>query len=182
MKQTEQYGLNQWELSDPIRMEDFNADNARLEEILEGKIGRFQKIREFTTAAKGDKSLGMLFGVNDWSAWECVLATLDLQTTAFQEGDYFIIQVLDTSFKIDDTDFRSLKGGSFCILLFPHHNKNLTIRGFAAGNGGTPFFLRRPFEELKGVTILLRNNTLGNTTTEANTTFGDSIWNVYGIK
>lgn len=31
MKQTEQYKLNQWELSDHIRMEDFNADNAKIE-------------------------------------------------------------------------------------------------------------------------------------------------------
>ncbi len=30
MKQTEHYGLNQWDLSDRIRMEDFNADNAKL--------------------------------------------------------------------------------------------------------------------------------------------------------
>ena len=30
MKQTDHYGLNQWDLSDRIRMEDFNADNAKL--------------------------------------------------------------------------------------------------------------------------------------------------------
>lgn len=34
MKKTETLGLNQWELSDPIRMEDFNADNAILETTL----------------------------------------------------------------------------------------------------------------------------------------------------
>ena len=30
MKQTEHCELNQWELSDPILMEDFNADNAKI--------------------------------------------------------------------------------------------------------------------------------------------------------
>lgn len=30
MQQTEQYGLNQWELTDPIRMADFNRDNAKI--------------------------------------------------------------------------------------------------------------------------------------------------------
>ena len=30
MKQTEHCSLNQWELSDQIRMEDFNADNAKI--------------------------------------------------------------------------------------------------------------------------------------------------------
>lgn len=34
MKQTEQYGLNQWELSDPILMADFNADNLKLADEL----------------------------------------------------------------------------------------------------------------------------------------------------
>ena len=36
MQQTEQYQLNQWELADRVRMEDFNADNAKLETALAG--------------------------------------------------------------------------------------------------------------------------------------------------
>lgn len=36
MKQTDQYGLNQWELSDRIRMEDFNADNLKIAAALAG--------------------------------------------------------------------------------------------------------------------------------------------------
>ena len=34
MRKTEQYGLNQWDLPDRVRMEDFNSDNARIEEAL----------------------------------------------------------------------------------------------------------------------------------------------------
>ena len=40
MKQTEHYGLSQWELTDRIQMEDFNADNAKLDTALAGKIGK----------------------------------------------------------------------------------------------------------------------------------------------
>lgn len=36
MRQTDQYGLNQWELSDRIRMEDFNADNFKIAAALAG--------------------------------------------------------------------------------------------------------------------------------------------------
>jgi len=39
MKQTEQYGLNQWELPDPVRMDDFNADNAKID-------GELSKLRQ----------------------------------------------------------------------------------------------------------------------------------------
>ena len=34
MNQTEQYQLNQWDKSDRIMMEDFNADNAKMEQAL----------------------------------------------------------------------------------------------------------------------------------------------------
>ena len=37
MKQTEHYGLNQWELADPIRMEDFNGDNEKVDAALKGQ-------------------------------------------------------------------------------------------------------------------------------------------------
>ena len=34
MKKTAQFGLNQWEMSDRIQMDDFNADNAAIEAAL----------------------------------------------------------------------------------------------------------------------------------------------------
>ena len=40
MKQTDQYGLNQWDLSDRIRMEDFNADNLKIAAALAGLDAR----------------------------------------------------------------------------------------------------------------------------------------------
>ena len=40
MKQTDQYGLNQWDLSDRIRMEDFNADNFKIAAALAGLDAR----------------------------------------------------------------------------------------------------------------------------------------------
>lgn len=37
--QTKNYGLSQWELTDDVRMEDFNADNAKIDAALAGKFG-----------------------------------------------------------------------------------------------------------------------------------------------
>lgn len=42
MQQTEHYQLNQWELSDRIRMEDFNADNAKIAAALAGLERRIE--------------------------------------------------------------------------------------------------------------------------------------------
>lgn len=36
MKETGNFQLNQWEMSDRIQMEDFNADNRKIDEALEG--------------------------------------------------------------------------------------------------------------------------------------------------
>lgn len=46
MKQTENYGLNQWELADRIRMEDFNGDNEKVDAALAG-------LREEIAAVRG---------------------------------------------------------------------------------------------------------------------------------
>ena len=40
MKQTGAYQLNQWELTDRIRMEDFNSDNAKVDAALSALSGR----------------------------------------------------------------------------------------------------------------------------------------------
>lgn len=37
MKQTSNYQLNQWEMTDRIQMEDFNADNAKVDAALKGQ-------------------------------------------------------------------------------------------------------------------------------------------------
>lgn len=40
MKKTEQYDLNQWDLTDRVRMEDFNADNLKIAAALAGLSGQ----------------------------------------------------------------------------------------------------------------------------------------------
>ena len=49
MKKTAQFGLNQWEMSDRIQMDDFNADNAKIEAALAARNYRF-----YTASYTGD--------------------------------------------------------------------------------------------------------------------------------
>ena len=75
MKQTDQYGLNQWDLSDRIRMEDFNADNQRLEAALLEKPGRMELISTFSSG-NGSFMLSapILFAPKvDWNQFERVI-------------------------------------------------------------------------------------------------------------
>ena len=88
MKQTEQYGLNQWELSDRIRMEDFNADNAKIADALGGHEGRVKALEKKgfllnyitrNNAAYNYYSIGILR--EDWNLYGRVHFVLDLYTT-----------------------------------------------------------------------------------------------------
>lgn len=49
MKKTAQFGLNQWEMSDRIQMQDFNRDNAAIEAALARRNCRF-----YTASYTGD--------------------------------------------------------------------------------------------------------------------------------
>lgn len=49
MKKTAQFGLNQWEMSDRIQMDDFNADNAAIEAALAKRNCQF-----YTASYTGD--------------------------------------------------------------------------------------------------------------------------------
>ena len=53
MKQTTQFGLNQWEQTDRILMEDFNRDNAKVEAALAGQAASITGL----TAAMGNCSI-----------------------------------------------------------------------------------------------------------------------------
>lgn len=54
MKKTANYGLNLWEKTDRIQMEDFNADNAKIEAALAG----IPKIATGTYTGKGTSGSG----------------------------------------------------------------------------------------------------------------------------
>ncbi|MDO4314247.1 MAG: hypothetical protein Q4C45_00625 [Oscillospiraceae bacterium] len=58
MKQTENYQLNQWDPTDRIMMEDFNADNARLDAALTGQGGQLAALAA-ALAAKGNCSIAV---------------------------------------------------------------------------------------------------------------------------
>lgn len=56
MEQTEKYQLSQWEQSDRIQMEDFNSDNAKVEEALAALAGAVDRLnsRFYTGAFSGN--------------------------------------------------------------------------------------------------------------------------------
>lgn len=72
MKKTAQFGLNQWEMSDRIQMDDFNADNAAIEAAL-ARVERrsaFHAILDVTTT-EDLKNAAWPLNI-DWTEWKSV--------------------------------------------------------------------------------------------------------------
>lgn len=182
MQQTEQYQLNQWELSDRVRMEDFNADNTKLEAALAGlqtglsglgtnlsglsgsisgintalagKCGRLQqfKSQQAITNSEGKKYVASSLGVTNWNTWDCALWFFDLHETTFQGGEKITFALNQSSGTIDDYQV-TLDGGSVVLALFPMSDKMSTVKGFVLGAGAYPLVIPVTFDSIIGFTI-----------------------------
>lgn len=179
MKKTEHYQLNQWEASDRIRMEDFNADNQRLEAALLEKPGRMELISTFTG---GDDDFliaaPILYAPKvDWGQWERVIFFQDFHKTPFKAGE--VIQIgLNLEGGIIDEEF-DIPAGSFAAILFPNHNAEGMIRMFVIGSGTGTFFLDRKYDDLHFVNSTLHDSR-GYPPSE--TRFVQPVASVYGIR
>lgn len=180
MKKTEEYQLNQWEINDRVRMEDFNADNARLEEILKTKFGRLQKLGSHAIG-NGESFGAALMYTDDWDEWECLVGVLDASKTSFAANDYYEVAFQYPDFKRSEWLPR-VERGSFALALFPGHDATRNIRGVILGSGSGLFFLDKPFQEIFALSIYLRNPNGATGSGASSTTFTDALWTVYGLK
>jgi hypothetical protein len=104
LKKTQNYQLNQWDASDRILREDFNADNAKIDAALaEAKNrGGYIKLKEFTTiadAAQVDIDVSDI----DFSQWQEVHVDTELIATGIMGAILF---------SGSDTEFCRAVGGS----------------------------------------------------------------------
>lgn len=154
MKKTETYNLCQWEASDRIRMEDFNADNARLEEALTLKPGRMELLHTYENHA-GDWKAGHAFHMKpeDFNKWEYLIYVSDLHKTAFTDKDGMIVRL-----QIGDSYTQTYihgPSGSYAILFAPRHDAARPIRAMVVGATTGPLFFDEPYSELKGAIMTL---------------------------
>lgn len=65
-------GLNQWALTDPFLMEDFNEDNRKIDAAVARK-SEFVKLKEVTTTVGGVSQIDVDVSDIDFGAWQYVL-------------------------------------------------------------------------------------------------------------
>ena len=154
MKKTETYGLCQWEASDRIRMEDFNADNAKLEEALLLKPGRMELIFSYDNHADGWYA-GHSFHPSTLKIdqWEYLIYVSDLHKTAFTETDRMTVRLLVGGTYSPTTV--TGPAGSFAIVFAPRHDAGRHIRAMVIGTATGPLFVDETYSQLDGAGMTL---------------------------
>ena len=74
MKQTAQFGLNQWERTDRVLMEDFNNDNQKIDAALAGLESRSGlKLIKSWTLETSMRGVDITLTDTDWTAWKTII-------------------------------------------------------------------------------------------------------------
>lgn len=144
MKQTEQYGLNQWELSDRIRMEDFNADNLKIAEALAGKLGKVEVL--YDTQTQATTTGAFMLPHLDWNQWS--LAVLHFHYDSCPDAPGTTIE----SGILPNCGARAITvPSSHLFLLAPLHDASRAIQGLLLAEDTVRLF-RGPcsFSEIYG--------------------------------
>lgn len=129
MKQTEHYGLNQWDPEDRILREDFNADNdttdtilAELDGELEQKLGRVKRLFRLPPSSPGPTSHVMLT-VSQWAEGEFAAFTVE-----FQPEDASSDRSLEVQLGLSDQTF-TIPVESAVFLFWPGHDLTRKVKG-----------------------------------------------------
>ena len=143
MTKTTNYQLNQWEKTDRILMEDFNADNAKVDAALKGQaeaLAAEQAAREAGDAALAEKSTpqvlktvtqpadSTLFTVDlsdiDWNQWRNVYICLEVSGNGYYYSAYGSTYKNNESHQIP---------GKHCLVLWPMYQANSSVGGVFFG-------------------------------------------------
>lgn len=135
MKQTEQYGLNQWELPDPILMKDFNADNLKIAAALAGKMGKLEPSYVFSSEGGfTNTSYRILPYKTSWTDWTFTIAHFHTMNPESEKLDTMELRLSGPE------SLLTLPGGSILVITAPLHDPSRDIQGLILANNIVKFF------------------------------------------
>ena len=154
MKQTEHFGLCLRELSDLVRMEDFNRDNTKIDDALAALAQGGTKLFTHLDYAGSATSAGVGIPVQNIGAWkDWDLAALFILPRNFQGTS--------TRHALQSVDYEEDCGVQFqsptpaaIYLFFPEKDQELPVRGAFLSTDMVRFFQgTRPFGEVSHVNL-----------------------------
>lgn len=187
MKETAHYKLNQWELSDLIRMQDFNADNTKLDaalaalsarvdaagdsSALDAKLGRTEIIWSRNSGDQYDW-YSMPPEIESWDDWDLygILYLPGLSQCGGTDRVHFDVLKATGGTRLET----ELPLGPFLALLFPWHGGDRAIRGLMIGAGTAVLQANFAFKDIGSLG-------LGLTSSQGHMISGDEI-TVFGLR
>lgn len=167
MTKTEHYQLNQWDASDRVLREDFNADNAKIDAALEAfsQKSAFVKLKEIATT-NAIQQIDVDVSAIDWSHWQHIHIDLALRTNndvKFYVNDsptdcaYYTVNSGSTSYSIGQLCTLRCTNGIFTprLTLTPGRLPNREITVHYRNNMGYTAIL---FSELRVLNFLCTSN------------------------
>ena len=128
--QTSNYQLSQWERSDKVQMEDFNADNAKIDEALFRADRRgLQVIKEIVTTESSNQ-MNVEFPEIDWKEWNTVRVIMYPGPDSTNDIDCYIV--------LDDPVGRVALHGTQ-IIFFSSGRDDFAIMGVFLGSRSAAF-------------------------------------------
>lgn len=158
MKQTQTYQLNQWEPADRILMEDFNADNAKLDAALAEKLGRARIIK--TMALPSASTFDLDLTDIDWNKWGLIGFSLDLLTMGSGTPSAVYCQVKTSGSGV--TEYCSSAKNGYIVHstymplfvgLLPLHDSSRRVESLYLGSSSGIGFAACTFADLTGLRV-----------------------------
>ncbi|WP_298025319.1 hypothetical protein [uncultured Dysosmobacter sp.] len=158
---TTHYSLSQWQATDEVVRTDFNADNAKIDEALnglrtdvDGKTGRSEIIREIELAEDTQRAVIDLTGM-DWSQWECVFFSLACRSSMSNAGLAVGVNGFSASghSSASGSAFYSDYPSPFLMALLPRHRPESPVQAVVFATKGGFAYAECTFRELRDLTI-----------------------------
>ena len=148
MTKTTNYQLNQWEKTDRILMDDFNADNQKLEAAL-GAIGSYEELEE-KTLENSANTISFDLSKLDWSKWQFIGVKAEVPENNIADNNIFTSNLVGAS--TDCTrrtgSFSCCGPSSFLVAAAPFHSAASTVKGFYVGDTGGIGYGKTPFSSV----------------------------------
>lgn len=174
---TKNYSLCQWEKTDKVLMEDFNADNARIDVALNNldeslsalsvsldtKLGRSKIIDSYKSDGGILHSLTLPMSKINWNEWEYVCILIDYPGTIEEEIPLEFYLYINSEYKFIAPAITP----GYLVTFIPRHNGASFVEGFVLSNRFIPFVLDSSFQTIRQVEF----NVKKTSAVEPNVTF-----------
>ena len=154
MTKTTNYQLNQWEKTDRILMDDFNADNAKLDAALYSKLGPIEDILTYTQSEDSVPSMDIPLPEDfDWGKWSVILMDGTFQTNSDASNNSILFNLIDAQNNAILGSSLPFTGrsitGTMLAVLFPARNEDAPARGLCFPGGSISVSNRKLREAVK---------------------------------